>query len=51
MWVEVTMHHLHISVQEVEGLCQLQHPILDLDGVEMVLLRGYQGNTQHCTLH
>ncbi len=35
---EISVHHLHISVQEIQGLCYLHQPIPDLDRVQPVLL-------------
>ena len=40
---EVTVHHLDVPVEEVEGLRQLEEAILDLNGVEVVLLGSWEG--------
>ena len=43
LWGEVAVHHLDVSVEEIERLRQLQEAILDLDRVELVFLGGREG--------
>ena len=45
------MHHPDISVQEVEGLGYLHQAMLDLNGMQLVLLHGINYDLHHyyCT--
>ena len=38
--MEVTVHHLHVTMEKVESLCYLQEAVLDLNWMDLVLLES-----------
>ena len=47
---QVPVHHPDVSMEETEGLCQLEQTILDLNRVNLILLQGFITTCLHILL-